>query len=161
MSALVSFSKGQVLNPPVTWAQAVGRRDAGPLIGSVLGRGAEALPPFWAHRLQVQATPAWQDPGARLSHHRGLLALRPPGAVGSGPLGFGSKLCPSHEEVAPGRSQEPLPISTHFCTEPDSRFDAEVPKIRVPRHLRQTYIRQVGETVNLQIPFQVCVSGRV
>ncbi|MBZ3880701.1 Myosin-binding protein H [Sciurus carolinensis] len=28
------------------------------------------------------------------------------------------------------------------------------PKIRVPRHLRQTYIRQVGESVNLQIPFQ-------
>ncbi|XP_072804522.1 myosin-binding protein H [Vicugna pacos] len=30
----------------------------------------------------------------------------------------------------------------------------EAPKIRVPRHLRQTYIRQVGETINLQIPFQ-------
>ena len=32
---------------------------------------------------------------------------------------------------------------------------AEAPKIRVPRHLRQTYIRQVGESINLQIPFQV------
>uniref|UniRef100_A0ABI7XJW3 Ig-like domain-containing protein n=1 Tax=Felis catus TaxID=9685 RepID=A0ABI7XJW3_FELCA len=30
----------------------------------------------------------------------------------------------------------------------------EAPKIRVPCHLRQTYIRQVGETVSLQIPFQ-------
>ncbi|XP_077013568.1 myosin-binding protein H [Tamandua tetradactyla] len=30
----------------------------------------------------------------------------------------------------------------------------EAPKIRIPRHLRQTYIRQVGEPVNLQIPFQ-------
>uniref|UniRef100_A0A8D1FU43 Myosin binding protein H n=1 Tax=Sus scrofa TaxID=9823 RepID=A0A8D1FU43_PIG len=30
----------------------------------------------------------------------------------------------------------------------------EAPKIRVPRHLRQTYIRQVGEAINLQIPFQ-------
>ncbi|XP_075844132.1 myosin-binding protein H [Microtus pennsylvanicus] len=30
----------------------------------------------------------------------------------------------------------------------------EAPKIRVPRHLRQTYIRRVGESVNLQIPFQ-------
>ncbi|KAM5301414.1 myosin-binding protein H isoform 2-T2 [Glossophaga mutica] len=30
----------------------------------------------------------------------------------------------------------------------------EPPKIRVPRHLRQTYIREVGETINLQIPFQ-------
>ncbi|XP_019606399.2 myosin-binding protein H [Rhinolophus sinicus] len=34
------------------------------------------------------------------------------------------------------------------------RETIEPPKIRVPRHLRQTYIRQVGETVNLQIPFQ-------
>nr|XP_012614133.1 myosin-binding protein H isoform X2 [Microcebus murinus] len=32
--------------------------------------------------------------------------------------------------------------------------EGEAPKIRVPRHLRQTYIRQVGEAVNLQIPFQ-------
>ncbi|XP_026938470.1 myosin-binding protein H [Sagmatias obliquidens] len=30
----------------------------------------------------------------------------------------------------------------------------EAPKIRVPRHLRQTYVRQVGEMINLQIPFQ-------
>ncbi|XP_006887946.1 PREDICTED: myosin-binding protein H [Elephantulus edwardii] len=30
----------------------------------------------------------------------------------------------------------------------------EAPKIRVPRHLRQTYIRHVGESVNMQIPFQ-------
>ncbi|TEA30971.1 hypothetical protein DBR06_SOUSAS9610010, partial [Sousa chinensis] len=35
-----------------------------------------------------------------------------------------------------------------------SRFNAEAPKIRVPRHLRQTYVRQVGEMINLQIPFQ-------
>ncbi|XP_074833671.1 myosin-binding protein H [Carettochelys insculpta] len=30
----------------------------------------------------------------------------------------------------------------------------ELPKIQMPRHLRQTYIRQVGETVNMLIPFQ-------
>nr|XP_014347903.1 PREDICTED: myosin-binding protein C, slow-type isoform X37 [Latimeria chalumnae] len=30
----------------------------------------------------------------------------------------------------------------------------EPPKIRLPRHLRQTYIKRVGETVNLVIPFQ-------
>ncbi|XP_036747240.2 myosin-binding protein C, slow-type isoform X7 [Manis pentadactyla] len=30
----------------------------------------------------------------------------------------------------------------------------EAPKIRIPRHLKQTYIRRVGETVNLVIPFQ-------
>ncbi|XP_006159229.1 myosin-binding protein H [Tupaia chinensis] len=34
------------------------------------------------------------------------------------------------------------------------REHVEAPKIRVPRHLRQTYIRQVGQAVNLQIPFQ-------
>ncbi|XP_077836948.1 myosin-binding protein C, fast-type isoform X6 [Macaca mulatta] len=31
---------------------------------------------------------------------------------------------------------------------------AEPPKIRLPRHLRQTYIRKVGEQLNLVIPFQ-------
>ncbi|XP_068383936.1 myosin-binding protein C, fast-type [Eschrichtius robustus] len=30
----------------------------------------------------------------------------------------------------------------------------EQPKIRLPRHLRQTYIRKVGEQINLVIPFQ-------
>ncbi|XP_074387748.1 myosin-binding protein C, fast-type [Zonotrichia albicollis] len=30
----------------------------------------------------------------------------------------------------------------------------ERPKIRLPRHLRQTYVRKVGEQVNLVIPFQ-------
>ncbi|XP_075268485.1 LOW QUALITY PROTEIN: myosin-binding protein C, fast-type-like, partial [Opisthocomus hoazin] len=30
----------------------------------------------------------------------------------------------------------------------------ERPKIRLPRHLRQTYVRKVGEPVNLVIPFQ-------
>nr|XP_023672606.1 myosin-binding protein C, slow-type isoform X5 [Paramormyrops kingsleyae] len=29
----------------------------------------------------------------------------------------------------------------------------EAPKIRVPRHLKQTYIRKVGEAVNLVVPF--------
>ncbi|XP_053261031.1 myosin-binding protein C, slow-type isoform X2 [Podarcis raffonei] len=30
----------------------------------------------------------------------------------------------------------------------------EPPKIRLPRHLKQTYVRRVGEAVNLVIPFQ-------
>ncbi|MGH0116507.1 UNVERIFIED_CONTAM: hypothetical protein FKN15_009640, partial [Acipenser sinensis] len=30
----------------------------------------------------------------------------------------------------------------------------EQPKIRIPRHLHQTYIRRVGEVVNLVVPFQ-------
>lgn len=32
---------------------------------------------------------------------------------------------------------------------------SEPPKIRVPRHLKQTYTRRVGETVNLVVPFMV------
>lgn len=35
----------------------------------------------------------------------------------------------------------------------------EQPKIRLPRHLRQTYIRKVGEHLNLVIPFQVRGAG--
>ncbi|KAM9672691.1 myosin-binding protein C, slow-type isoform 2-T2 [Trichechus inunguis] len=30
----------------------------------------------------------------------------------------------------------------------------EAPKIRIPRHLKQTYIRRVGEAINMVIPFQ-------
>ncbi|NWU95536.1 MYBPH protein, partial [Upupa epops] len=30
----------------------------------------------------------------------------------------------------------------------------QLPKIRMPRHLRQTYVRRVGDAVNLMIPFQ-------
>nr|XP_013799498.1 PREDICTED: myosin-binding protein H [Apteryx mantelli mantelli] len=30
----------------------------------------------------------------------------------------------------------------------------ELPRIRVPRHLRQTHVRRVGDAVNLMIPFQ-------
>lgn len=37
----------------------------------------------------------------------------------------------------------------------------EQPKIRLPRHLRQTYIRRVGEPINLVIPFQVRGRARV
>ncbi|XP_044528830.1 myosin-binding protein H [Gracilinanus agilis] len=37
----------------------------------------------------------------------------------------------------------------------------EAPKIRVPRYLRQTYIRQVGEAINLQIPFQSTTKPQV
>ncbi|KAM6295165.1 myosin-binding protein H [Aegotheles albertisi] len=30
----------------------------------------------------------------------------------------------------------------------------QLPKIRMPRHLRQTYVRRVGDAVNIMIPFQ-------
>lgn len=36
-----------------------------------------------------------------------------------------------------------------------SIFPSEPPKIRVPRHLKQTYTRRVGEAVNLVVPFMV------
>ncbi|MEQ2191094.1 hypothetical protein XENOCAPTIV_020692 [Xenoophorus captivus] len=40
-------------------------------------------------------------------------------------------------------------------SEPSKAFTPlEPPKIRVPRHLKQTYTRKVGETVNLVVPFQ-------
>lgn len=32
----------------------------------------------------------------------------------------------------------------------------DLPKIRLPRELRTKYIRKVGDTLNLVIPFQVC-----
>lgn len=38
-----------------------------------------------------------------------------------------------------------------------SSFLSEHPKIRLPRHLRTKYIKRVGETINLVIPFQVCL----
>lgn len=34
-------------------------------------------------------------------------------------------------------------------------WSPELPKIRMPRHLRETYIRCVGDAVNIMIPFQV------
>lgn len=36
-----------------------------------------------------------------------------------------------------------------------SFYSSEPPKILLPRILKQTYIRKVGDTVNLLIPFQV------
>lgn len=51
-----------------------------------------------------------------------------------------------------------LNISTFFSPRHASYFVfsfTERPKIWLPRSLRQTLIRKVGETVNLVIPFQV------
>uniref|UniRef100_A0A667HPC1 Fibronectin type-III domain-containing protein n=1 Tax=Lynx canadensis TaxID=61383 RepID=A0A667HPC1_LYNCA len=73
-----------------------------------------------------------------VSHHGGPALLEPPGSQ-----------FPRHL-----REYGPMDLQ-HL----NSRFDAEAPKIRVPCHLRQTYIRQVGETVSLQIPFQVGVAS--
>lgn len=47
----------------------------------------------------------------------------------------------------PTSSKDPFPVL--------SFYHSEHPKIWLPRALRQTYIRKVGDTVNLLIPFQV------
>ncbi|KAL0609883.1 Myosin-binding protein C, fast-type [Plecturocebus cupreus] len=52
-----------------------------------------------------------------------------------------SPLAPEH---APGPPLSPLPVFA----------PSEPPKIRLPRHLRQTYVRKVGENLNLVVPFQ-------
>uniref|UniRef100_A0A8C5UJF2 Myosin binding protein C1 n=1 Tax=Malurus cyaneus samueli TaxID=2593467 RepID=A0A8C5UJF2_9PASS len=65
-------------------------------------------------------------------------------------LPTGSKILVRVKAVnAAGESEpkyHPQPILLSLCPEP--------PKIRLPRHLKQTYTRRVGETVNLVIPFQ-------
>lgn len=112
------------------------------------------------------------------SHRGGPALLEPPGSQvpkglrGFGSLDLGSELCPVHKEAASEHTQTSCPASSLLQLSPApateasnqqppavlslaSRFNAEAPKIRVPRHLRQTYVRQVGEMINLQIPFQV------
>lgn len=49
-----------------------------------------------------------------------------------------------------GTSRAPAPVFMWFCCRLSER-----PKILLPRNLRQTLIRRVGDTVNLVIPFQV------
>ncbi|XP_069663579.1 myosin-binding protein C, slow-type isoform X3 [Haliaeetus albicilla] len=65
-------------------------------------------------------------------------------------LPTGSKILVRVKAVnAAGESEpryHPQPILVKEVVEP--------PKIRLPRHLKQTYTRRVGETVNLVIPFQ-------
>lgn len=127
--------------------------------------------------------PAWQGWGTKgvprmptSSHRGGPALLEPPvsqllkGLRGFWPLNFGSELCPAHKGAASERPRSPpvgrsLTVSSPLLQKPLSSplavlslnfgSNAEAPKIRVPRHLRQTYIRQVGESINLQIPFQV------
>ncbi|KAG8525127.1 Myosin-binding protein H [Galemys pyrenaicus] len=88
---------------------------------------------------------------------------QPPGAYGIWVPGSSQKeAAPEHTPGPPGQPASPAapavpqepPPAAHCGTKPRLLFEAEAPKIRVPRHLRQTYIRQVGEAVNLQIPFQ-------
>ncbi|NWY66940.1 MYPC1 protein, partial [Erithacus rubecula] len=66
-------------------------------------------------------------------------------------LPTGSKILVRVKAVnAAGESEpkyHPQPILVKEVIEP--------PKIRLPRHLKQTYTRRVGETVNLVIPFQI------
>lgn len=104
--------------------------------------GGGGCPPFWGCR---SAGAAGRGRGVR-----GTLpaaSFTPPGLGVWGPKSRGVS------SVLPARKWLQNAASSLA-----SRFDTEPPKIRVPRHLRQTYIRQVGEAVNLQIPFEVRVS---
>lgn len=58
----------------------------------------------------------------------------------------------AHSAWAHSWMQCPLPLSIHISL---FLFPSEHPKILLPRTLRQTYVRKVGDTVNLLIPFQV------
>uniref|UniRef100_A0A8C7E538 Myosin binding protein C2 n=1 Tax=Naja naja TaxID=35670 RepID=A0A8C7E538_NAJNA len=55
---------------------------------------------------------------------------------------------PSSHSVSSSMFFEFFPPRTFFC------LHIEQPRIRLPRHLRQTYIKKVGEQINLVIPFQ-------
>lgn len=114
----------------------------------------------------VEALPSWN-----------LLALNSPRALGDlGPWNWGMNFAfPTRRQPqSTHRSPPAQPAVFTSCLLPlpekppissplahptvlslDPYFNTEAPKIRVPRHLRQTYIRQVGEAINLQIPFQV------
>uniref|UniRef100_A0A8C0PY73 Myosin-binding protein H n=1 Tax=Canis lupus familiaris TaxID=9615 RepID=A0A8C0PY73_CANLF len=143
-------------------------------------QGARQAPAEPWNAWAVGQMPAWQGqgtegvPGMLTGSHQGALPSRNLPALSSRPaLGDpGPWSCASHRQAAPHLPGAPCPpprgdlprgfLSLHSSFQPatpcvlslDPPSDAEPPKIRVPRHLRQTYIRQVGETVNLQIPFQ-------
>eukprot|EP00069_Balaena_mysticetus_P001703 bmy_15547T0 len=76
--------------------------------------------------------------GAQASPRRGAVSpipqLLPP--TEGDPWGWG----------ASGRLTTPCSLSFHH---------SEHPKIWLPQALRQTYVRKVGDTLNLLIPFQV------
>jgi hypothetical protein len=62
----------------------------------------------------------------------------------------------SYEQASCHSAQaRPPPGNYTDCTTLLLHPSPEPPKIRIPRHLKQTYIRRVGEAVNLVIPFQV------
>lgn len=48
-----------------------------------------------------------------------------------------------------------ISITELLCSEPWNLCLTEPPKIRIPRHLKQTYMRKVGEQVNIVVPFLV------
>ncbi|KAM5202268.1 myosin-binding protein H-like isoform 1-T3 [Hipposideros larvatus] len=60
-------------------------------------------------------------------------------------------------DVSPGNAEEPQTSPRQGARSPISQILSPIeehPKICLPRALRQTYIRKVGDTVNLLIPFQ-------
>lgn len=76
---------------------------------------------------------------------------------------YASSLSPEHRAVSVSLCQCAYArlFAVHYADHKIMLFcsHSEAPKIRIPRHLKQTYIRRVGETVNLVIPFQVIMQG--
>ncbi|KAG8511561.1 Myosin-binding protein H-like, partial [Galemys pyrenaicus] len=61
------------------------------------------------------------------------------------------------EEASPADAERPQASPLHGAGSPIPQLPPPIeehPKIWLPRALRQTHIRKVGDTVNLQIPFQ-------
>lgn len=95
---------------------------------------------------QLLIPKSWQDDGSSLpSRREGWICWVLPGS-------------PAH-----GAQPDAVSASSKLFSSPTggsplnflSFLHSEHPKIWLPRALRQTYIRKVGEAVNLLIPFQV------
>ncbi|XP_033055393.1 myosin-binding protein H isoform X1 [Trachypithecus francoisi] len=83
-----------------------------------------------------------------------LLRVSAVSSAGAGPPAMLDQPVHIRENIGKAHPGLQLPSPSQTPHLMEKLRPAEAPKIRVPRHLRQTYIRQVGETVNLQIPFQ-------
>ncbi|XP_061085205.1 myosin-binding protein C, slow-type-like isoform X2 [Conger conger] len=62
----------------------------------------------------------------------------------------GSRIKVRVKAINAAGSSEPRTLQHHVLV----KEVVEAPKIRLPRHLKQTYTRKVGEVVNLVVPFQ-------
>ncbi|NXE81470.1 MYBPH protein, partial [Cochlearius cochlearius] len=65
-------------------------------------------------------------------------------------LGSGDKVHVRVKAVSAGGASVPAALEQPVLI----REILQLPRIRMPRHLRQTYVRRVGDAVNMMIPFQ-------